>query len=141
MRKKEFLKSLTEVYCRIGVTKHGVGLVAIRTISRGTDPLKNTDPFGSVLKITKEELDAYPADEEVKSLVRDFCALQDGVYYVPSYGMDALTKNYYMNHSKKPNMVTKDHGETFYAARDIKKGEELTADYDTYHEASHFRRE
>ncbi len=141
MRKKEFLKALTEVYCRIGVTKHGVGLVAIRTIPKGIDPLKNADPFGSVIKITKEELDAYPADEEAKCLVRDFCAMQNGVYYVPSYGIDALTKNYYLNHSKKPNMVTSDKGETFYSARTIKKGEELTADYDTYHEASHFNKE
>jgi len=141
MRKKEFLQSLNEVYCRIGVTKHGVGLVAIRTIPKGTDVFKNADPFGSVLKITKEELDTYPADEAAKDLVRDFCALQDGVYYVPSYGMDALTKNYYLNHSKKPNMMTPDKGETFLAARDIRKGEELTADYDTYNEASHFVKE
>ena len=140
MRKKEFLKSLSEVYCRIGVTKHGVGLVAIRPIPRGTDPLKYADPFGSVIKIKKEELDAYPAPEAAKTLVRDFCALQDGVYCVPSYGMDALTKNYFLNHSNKPNMVTHDRGETFLAARNIKVGEELTVNYDSYHETEHFKR-
>ena len=119
------------------MTKHGVGLVAIRTIPKGTDPLKNADAFGSVLKIPKAELDAYPADEAAKTLVRDFCALQGGVYHVPSYGMDALTKNYFLNHSKKPNMVTHDRGETFLAARDITKGEELTVSYET----DHFTRE
>ncbi|MEI7719819.1 MAG: SET domain-containing protein [bacterium] len=140
MRKKAFLKSLNDVYCRIAATGHGVGLVAIRPIPKGTDPLKNADPFGNVLKIPKAELDTYPAPEEAKTLVRDFCALQDGVYYVPSYGMDALTKNYFLNHSKKPNMVTSDRGETFFAVRDIKVGEELTADYDTYHETEHFKK-
>lgn len=140
MNKKQFLRSLNDVYCRLGVTTHGVGVVAIRTIPMGTDPFKNADPFGDVLEIKKEELDLYDAPEEVKNLVRDFCALQNGVYFVPNYGMDALTKFYYLNHSKKPNMVTPDRGETFIAARDIKAGEELTADYDTYHETEHFKR-
>ncbi len=141
MRKKEFLESLTKIYCRLGVTTHGVGLVAIRTIPQGTDPLEHADPFGTLLKIKKEELDLYPCDEAAKELVRDFCALQDGVYHVPSYGMDALTKNYFLNHSKTPNMVTHDRGETFVALRDIKAGEELTVNYDAYHETTHFVRE
>ena len=139
MRKKEFLESLKEVYCRIGVTQHGVGLVAIRAIPKGTDPLLHADPFGTVLRIKKEELDMYPCPEEAKALVRDFCALQEGYYHVPSYGMDALTKNYYLNHSKKPNMVTHDKGETFVDLRNIKAGEELTADYDTYHTTEFFK--
>lgn len=141
MRKKEFLKALTEVYCRIAPTKHGVGLVAIRAIPKGVDPLKNADPSGDVLAIPEKELEAYPCEDEAKRLVRDFCALQDGVYWVPNYGIDAITKNYFLNHSKKPNMVTLDKGETFVAARNIKKGEELTVDYDTYNETIHFTKE
>jgi hypothetical protein len=102
--------------------------------------LVNADPEGDVLRIPKEELDAYDAPEEAKELVRDFCALQDGVYFVPSYGIDALTKNYYLNHSDTPNMMTPDKGETFIAMRDIEVGEELTANYDEYHETDHFVR-
>lgn len=139
MRKKEFLKALDDVYCRIGVTSHGVGLIAIRAIPKGTDPLKNADhPEAGVLAIPQEELDTYPCDEEAKVLVRDFCALQDGKYFVPNYGIDAITKNYFLNHSKSPNMVTLDKGETFLAGRDIEKGEELTVDYDSYNETTHF---
>lgn len=140
VNKKTFLTALRDVYCRIGVTAHGVGVVAIRSIPKGTDPFKNADPCGDVLKIPKDEFDRFDAPEEAKELVRDFCALQDGVYYVPNYGIDALTKFYYMNHSKTPNMVTPDRGETFLAARDIAAGEELTADYDAYHETDHFER-
>jgi SET domain-containing protein len=140
MRKKEFLKSLREVYCRIGKTKHGVGVVAIRDIPKGTDPFKNCDPFGSVMRISKEELDAYPAPEEAKTLVRDFCALQDGYYFVPTFGIDAIDKSYFLNHSKDANMVTRDKGETFVAKRVIKKGEELTANYEEYQETKHFKR-
>lgn len=140
MNKKTFLNALNDVYTRLGVTKHGVGVIAIRTIPKGTDPFKNADPLGDVLRIPKDELDAFPAPKEAKDMVRDFCALQDGVYFVPNYGIDALTKNYYLNHSKKPNMVTHDEGETFLAMRTIKKGEELTCDYDSYHETTHFAR-
>lgn len=140
MNKKSFLAALRVVYCRLGVTKHGVGVIAIRNIPKGTDPFKNADPEGDVLRIPKAEFDAYDAPEEAKTMVRDFCALQDGIYYVPNYGIDAITKFYYLNHSKKPNMMTPDKGCTFLAMRDIKAGEELTADYDDYHETDHFHR-
>jgi hypothetical protein len=134
MRKKEFLKSLRQVYCRLGVTSHGVGVIAIRDIQKGTDPFKNCDPFGSVMKIREEEFESYDAPQEAKELVRDFCALQGGYYFVPTYGIDAIDKSYFLNHSAKPNMVTKDKGETFVAMRRIKKGEELCANYDQYQE-------
>lgn len=134
MRKKDFLKSLTKVYCRLAVTKHGVGVVAIRDIPRGTDPFKNCDPFGSVMRISEKEFEAYDAPEEAKELVRDFCALQGGYYFVPTYGIDAIDKSYFLNHSRKANMVTKDKGETFVASRPIRKGEELCANYDQYQE-------
>lgn len=140
MNKRSFLTALRDVYCRLGVTKHGVGVIAIRNIPKGIDPFKNADPCGDVLRIPKRDLDQFDAPEEAKELVRDFCALQDDVYYVPNYGIDALTKNYFLNHSKTPNMMTPDKGETFITARGIKAGEELTADYDTYHETKHFTR-
>lgn len=132
--KKQFLASLSHVYCRLAPTKNGVGVVAIRTIPKGTDPFKNCDPFGDVLTIPEGELESARVPAEAKELVRDFCALQDGVYFVPDYGIDAIDKSYFLNHSKKPNVVTKDKGETFVASRVIKKGEELTANYDNYQE-------
>ncbi len=134
MNKKQFLKSLNDVWCRLAVTSHGVGVVAIRAIPKGVDPFKRCDPFGDVLKVPEAELEASDAPKETKQLVRDFCALQDGVYFVPDYGMDAIDKSYFLNHSTKPNMITKDDGEVFVAARRIKKGEELTANYEKYHE-------
>lgn len=132
MNKKELLKSLHDVYCRLGPTQNGVGVIAVRTIPKGTDPFKRCDPFGSVVKITKEELAASDAPESVKQMVREYCALQNGIFFVPSYGIDAVDKSYFLNHSDKPTLVTKDKGGTFRASREIKAGEELTADYRTY---------
>jgi hypothetical protein len=140
MDKKEFLEALREVYCRLGCTQNGVGLIAIRRIPKGVDLFKNCDPFGDVLQVSQTELDAFDAPEEAKKLVRDFCALQDGIHYVPNYGIDAIPKCYFLNHSAQPNIMTPDKGETFFAARDIEAGEELTANYDDYHEAKHFIR-
>lgn len=134
MTKDEVLSALREVYCRLGTTPHGVGVVAVRLIPEGTDPFKNCDPFGDVVEIPESELEAYDAPQEAKQLVRDFCALQGGVYFVPSYGIDAIDKSYYLNHSSDPNLITHDQGETFVALRDIKAGEELTANYDQYQE-------
>lgn len=140
MNKKEFLESLQEIYCRLGVTKTGVGVVAIRRIPKGTDPFKNCDPFGDVLEIPEKEFEAFAAPEEAKRLVRDFCPVQNGIFYVPDYGMDALPKCYYMNHSDSPTMITTDDGVTFVAARDIEPGEELTANYDDFDETNSFTR-
>jgi SET domain-containing protein len=44
-----------------------------------------------------------------------------------------LTVAWYLNHSKTPN-VGCDKDYIFSALRDIKEGEELTADYHTYNE-------
>ncbi|MDO8517955.1 MAG: SET domain-containing protein [bacterium] len=141
MNKKQFLESLKDVYCRLGCTHHGVGVVAVRDIPRGADPFKNCDPHGDLLEISQEELASYPCDESVKEIVRDFCALQKGKYYVPDYGIDAIDKSYFLNHSKTPNLEVLNEGEDFVAARDITAGEELTADYDLYNEeANQFER-
>lgn len=134
LSKEEFLESLKDVYCRVAPVPHGVGVVAIRDIPEGVDPFKRCDPFGDVIEISQAEFDSFDAPEEAKELVRDFCALQDGAYFVPDYGIDAIDKSYFLNHSTEPNMVTRDKGETFVAARLIKKGEELTANYDDYQE-------
>lgn len=141
MNKKQFLESLNAVWCRLGCTPHGVGVVAVRDIPRGTNPFKNCDPHGDLLEISQEELAAYPCDESVKEIVRDFCALQGGKYSVPDYGIDAIDKSYFLNHSKTPNLEVLNEGEDFVAARDIRAGEELTADYDLYNEeANQFER-
>ena len=141
MNKRRFLASLNHVWVRLKAGRHGVGVFAIRPIPKGVDPFKNCDPFGGVLKIPEAGLARADAPESVKTLVRDFCALQDGYYFVPDYGIDAIDKSYFINHSDKPNLVTKDHGETFVTTRKIKSGEELTASYDLYHETRHFVRE
>jgi SET domain-containing protein len=139
MNKRQLLASLNDVYTRLGNGSHGIGVFAVRAIPKGTDPFKRCDPAGSVIRISKEELAAARAPREVKRMLKDFCALDKGAYHVPDYGIDAIDKSYYLNHSSRPNMTTKD-GDTFVALRNIKKGEELTVNYDLYNETRHFAR-
>ena len=139
MKKAQFLRSLGDVYCRIGVTKHGVGVVAIRSIPKGANPFKHCDPFGGVLKITEQDLLGADAPKAVKEMVRDFCAFEDGIFHVPDYGIDAIDKSYFLNHSEKPNVETTDGGNAFKTLRRIRKGEELTSNYANYDSTRRFK--
>jgi hypothetical protein len=69
-------------------------------------------------------------DRETEKLYKDFCVLRKGKYGCPR-NFNMLTPAWYLNHSKKPNMAA-DESYDFYSVRRIKKGEELTVDYDTY---------
>ncbi|OGZ10073.1 MAG: hypothetical protein A3D65_00275 [Candidatus Lloydbacteria bacterium RIFCSPHIGHO2_02_FULL_50_13] len=65
MNKKQFLRSLNDVSIRLGGSPHGVGVFAIRAIPKGVNPLKNCDPWGDVLTITKKELTDADAPDDV----------------------------------------------------------------------------
>ena len=64
-------------------------------------------------------------DEDIKKghVIGVSQAYHDGIWYMTTHG--------YYNHSENPNCIieTKDNINLIIADRDIKKGEELTADY------------
>lgn len=131
MNKEQLLIDLkTNVYVRLAPTEHGVGIVAIKDIPCGIDPFVGCMPDCKFIPVPKEEVEQL--EPELFELVKDFCPLQDGEYHLPSTGLNSIDKSYYLNHSKEPNMVARDEGEIFITAREIKKGEELTVDYETY---------
>ena len=139
MDKDQFLASLNDVYCRLDKTVNGVGVVAVRKIPKGVNPFKNCEPFGATLEIPATELEAAPVPESAKKIVRDFFCLENGLYFVSDYGVDAIDKSFFLNHSYTPNMETFDDWETFLAAREIEEGEELTSDYRLYGQPTNFK--
>lgn len=115
------------VYVRLKPSKiHGVGVFAIRDIPKGTYVFKGDD--GEMVWVRTSATSRL--DNEVRKLYRDFCVTRSGRYGCPK-NFNVLTPAWYLNHSDKPNTAA-DRNYDFYTTRRIKKGEELTVDYDTY---------
>jgi hypothetical protein len=121
------------VYVRLQPSPiHGVGVFAIRDIPIGTELLPNDK--SELTWRTPEELNLSKLDANVRQLYLDFCIIKDGGrrFGCPK-NFNLLTPVWYLNHSKKPN-VRCDEEYRFFTLREIKTGEELTADYETYND-------
>ncbi len=132
--KKKIIKDLEKnVFVRLAPSKiSGVGVFAIRDIPKGTNPFCgfNKIKFNTAVD-PKEVFDNPKIHEGVKELVKDFYVIVDGKLYLPDCSLNDMNSSFYLNHSKKPNLETKE-GENFVAKQNIKAGEELTVDYGTY---------
>ena len=133
MKKKQLPHD--DVYARLGVSKiHGIGVIAIIDIPKGTDPFKYDygSDHGQYYKFPAEKLmkGLKPA---IKKLYDDFCVFEDNnkTVWTPK-SFNSISVGWYLNHSREPNMRAEPEGEYFFALRDIKAGEELTVDYSTY---------
>jgi len=69
---------------------------------------------------------------EIRKLYEDF-AIKKGARYGCPDNFNHLTPAWFLNHSETPN-VASDGEYRFYALKKIKKGEELTVNYQTYSE-------
>lgn len=117
------------VYTRIAPSKiHSVGVIAIRPIPKGTYIFPSDD--GDLRWIKKYVLRGLP--REIKKLYTEFCIKKGELYGCPK-NFNEMTPAWYLNHSSSPN-VGCDSDYKFYSLRNIKKGEELTVDYNTYSE-------
>ena len=132
--KYKLLKNLEQTYCSIGISKvHGIGIIAIRDIPRGIDPLPIITPE-KLIDLTNEDLKTLP--KEVADRVKELFIRNNKVYSVSSSGLNGLGIICYMNHSKEPNVDLNIRAFTggyvpWITIKDIKKGEELFWDYTT----------
>ena len=104
---------------------HGVGVIADEDIPEGT-LIYRWDPkvdlvfkWADVQKMTgkqREVMDAY--------------AMKEG----EDIHLDG-DNSHFMNHSDDPNMAPFPDNDTWYATRDIKKGEEIACDYNHFEDA------
>lgn len=51
---------------------------------------------------------------------------------IPMGGLNRVDVSFFMNHSRTPNVYPDSKTDVCFAMRDIKKGEELTFDYEAY---------
>lgn len=120
------------VYTRLMPSKiHGVGVFAIRDIPKNTIIFNEEEAAKEEISVSKEAIKEL--DSEIKKLYEDFCVTENNRYTYCPDSFDLVTVAWYVNHSKNPN-VKYGRDDNFVALRDIKKGEELTADYETYSE-------
>jgi SET domain-containing protein len=118
-----------DVYTRIARSKvHGVGVIAVRNIPKGTYIFFGDNDRLRWIKASKVK--RLPI--QIKRLYKDFCIRKGELYGCPT-NFNKMTPAWYLNHSKTPN-VAADKAYRFYALRNIKTGEELFADYKTYSE-------
>ena len=133
--------TINRVYARIGASAvGGIGVVAVRTIPKGTEPFMLPDGqscgIGEYINLDRKLVADAPSG--VKNLMNDFFAIEpDGKQLVPVQGLNALTLSYYLNHADGtgghvPNMMPRPCNcpvMCFFATSDILEGEELMFDY------------
>jgi SET domain-containing protein len=134
-RKPKHAMSHEGVYARIKQSKiHGVGVFAICDIPKDTKLFPEDE--GEIIWKKKSALNLDEMPQEIRQLYDQFCLIKNkGETYGCPKSFNLMTIAWYLNHSKTPN-VGCDQDYAFYALRDIKKGEELAADYQTYNEFS-----
>ena len=133
MRRKHLLhRVLRDCFCRLQPSKiHGIGVFAIRDIPKGRNPFKTIPKYANFgyVRIAADDFDALPPN--LAEFIRTLFLPTAGVMHIPTYGLNVVRLNSYLNHSVDPNMRTRD-GYDFVAVKKIMVGEELTVDYRTY---------
>ena len=147
-RKAKLLKNLRQhTYVRLKPSNiDGVGVFAIRTIPKGTNPFQTCWPTPSAgldharyTELSRGEVNSAPS--VVKKYVNDF-VIPDakGIHLIPSGGMNTLDISFYLNHSVTPNLeIVNDKNDCYYGFRakeNIPPGVECTIDYNRYIEPS-----
>jgi hypothetical protein len=107
------------------VHKGGVGVFAIRGIPKGTNIFA-----GERESLVWTDCEKLPKQRSLRKLYTDFGVLRSDRCGTPA-SFNSIGPGWYLNQSAKPN-VRCDENLDFFALRDIKAGEELTANYDEY---------
>ena len=129
MERKKIARHLAEeVHCRIGVSAlHGVGVIAVRRIPKGTRVLRSTLSTRDI-RVPKSDLKTLPI--ATRRLLEAFCEQDRWSLWLPRAGMNTFSLYQYLNHSKNPNVMLLKPGH-YRSTRAIGAGEELTLDYDS----------
>jgi SET domain-containing protein len=106
----------------------GIGVFATKDILKGT-PVFIFHDLSNEKRLSKKDINNLPDDE--KELYHEHAVvLPDGSWVVPS-DMHRMHVVWFLNHSSNPN-IAPDNKFDWYAVQDIKKGEELTGDYNAW---------
>lgn len=125
------------VHAKLGNSKYGVGVFAIRYIPAGMPIFDNLlTKCASYRPVTITKCNASKIKQTtIESLLGDFF-LQSGekiTYPIPLLGPNSIDPSFYLNHNDEPNLDIKELDgcdmTVYVAAKGITQGEELTIDY------------
>lgn len=106
--------------------EHGVGVFAAHDISKDT----HLALFGPEDTMELRSLERNAND--VPTIFQDYCMNRGDKLICPK-DFSAMPVGWYLNHSSNANAINDDDYK-WYAARDIKEGEEITIDYNSLNE-------
>ena len=111
---------------------HGIGLFADQDIPKGSRIWEFTHGFDQ--QIPRDQLEKIPEAARNDFLKYSYTSKKNGHYYILCCD-DAR----FFNHSEDPNVISQPNGngeeDLDVAARDIRRGEELTCDYRSFEAA------
>ena len=136
--KRKLINNLqNNVFCRLQRSKiQGIGVFAIKDIPKNKNPFEVTNKCQDekIIDVHENELDILHPN--VKRMIQDFYHKDDNVYGIPLNGLNNNDISYYMNHSDNPNIKfyngKRCNMVLFKSIRNIKDGEELTINYDSF---------
>lgn len=123
-----------QVYVRLAPSKvHGIGVFAIRPIPEGTNIFANDRV--QLVWVEADALQRSALSEEQKRLYRDF-GIKRGSRTGCPVNFNNLTPGWYLNEPPdgEEASVRVDEQLSFFAARDIEQGEELSVVYSDFSE-------
>src|SRR5579875_3502250 len=107
-RMTKAVEILGDCYCRLQPSPiAGIGVFAIRTIPRGTDPFRLPARYAKpgYMRLTEPELVSLPPG--LAALIHTlFLPDERGALHIPTCGTNLVYLNHYLNHSPCPNMRT-----------------------------------
>ena len=107
-------------------SKYGVGVFSVYKIKKGSF----LRLFGKETPKSKRNTRIIPK-KNIPKIFKEYCIDRGDKMICPN-DFGSMPLGWYMNHSSKPNAIHKNYN--FYAAKDIKPGEEITIDYNTLEE-------
>ena len=113
---------------------HGVGVFATHDIAKGAPLRLFGDDPDLTLRSMERSIEAVPA------MLRDYCMSRENGVLVCPRDFGRMEIGWYLNHSCQPN-TRRDDNYDWYALQDIKKGEEITIDYNLLEEPAESRDE
>lgn len=115
-------------YCRLKPSPvHGIGVFAIRDIEKGMNPFVLRGRSHAWIGIKERDFRSF--HPEIIDMIRAYFVKDKGKFWVHAQGLNALTIEFYLNHSKEPNLIYDVPNEEFITTRVIRAGEELLIDY------------